>query len=98
MGSSLGTGPIPIDVRSIGLSWDLLLFFSIYNMLPMVTKNYAGLLDANGGATPNPQFVIPNSTGWVGLRIYNAFLILDPKIFPSGVKSISNTCSFTILK
>jgi len=93
LGSALGNGPIPIDTRQLGLSPDALLFMSVGGVLPMVFKNYAGKLDANGDATASLD--IPNFPVLKGVRVYTAFLTLLATA-PSGVSNISNTFLFTI--
>ena len=95
MGSSLGTGPIPIDTRQLGLSPDALLLVSIGGALPQVFMSYAGTIGTNGQA--QAQLDIPNVPALVGLRIHSAFITLSAAA-PSGLKSISNTESFTIAK
>lgn len=95
VGSSFGTGPIPIDVRSLGLSPDDLLVVSAGGFLPSVFAGYRGVLDAQGGAQASIH--IPNFAVLVGQRIHSAFVTLSPSA-PSGIKSISNTESFTITK
>jgi C1A family cysteine protease len=93
-GSSFGTGPIRIDTRTIGLSFDSLLWTSIAGLAPTVFKDYQGKIGANRRA--EAALVIPDLPAAVGLKIQTAFITLDPKA-PSGVKSISNTYGFTIL-
>ncbi|MBN2193422.1 MAG: SBBP repeat-containing protein [Polyangiaceae bacterium] len=95
VGSSLGTGPIPIDQRQIELSPDNLLVASVGGYLPSVFRGYMGVIAATGTATATIQ--IPNAPALVGVRIYSAFVTLKPSA-PSGVQSISNTVDFTIEK
>jgi len=94
-GTSLGAGPIPIDTRKLGLSPDSVLVASVSGTLPMVFADYAGILDAQGKG--KAKLNLPNLSALVGVRLYNAFLTLKQGE-PSGVKSISNTYTFTISK
>ena len=95
LGSSLGTGPIKIDTRTINLSADNLLAVSVAGLWPMVFSGYQGAIDGNGQA--KAAIHIPNIPGLIGTRIHTAFVTLDPQA-PSGIRSISNTVSFTISK
>ena len=88
VGSSFGTGPIPIDTRTLGLSYDALLWTTVGGVAPGVFKNYTGSIGSNNRA--QAFIVIPNLPGLVGITVYSAFFTLDAKA-PSGVKSISNT-------
>ncbi len=93
LGTSLGTGPIPIDQRKLGLSPDGLLVASVSGSLPTVFSGYSGFLDAAGKGTA--KLILPGLSVLIGLRLHTAFLTLSGSA-PSGVKSISNTFSFTI--
>ena len=93
VGSSLGSGPIPIDTRFLLLSLDALLDTSVNGYLPMVFQNYAGILDVGGKA--KAQINIPNLPALQGIRIYSAFLTIKQGA-PSNIQSISNTFLFTI--
>lgn len=95
VGTSLGTGPIPIDTRKLGLSLDGLLEVSVKGLLPGVFRNYAGKLDASGAATAS--IVIPNQTGLIGVRLHSAFVTLKLGA-PSNIRSISQTYTFTVTK
>ncbi|MBN2197333.1 MAG: SBBP repeat-containing protein [Polyangiaceae bacterium] len=95
MGSSLGSGPIPIDQRKIELSVDDLLVVTLRGYLPSVFQGYAGVIAATGTAAAAVQ--IPNASALVGVKIYTAFVTLKPSA-PSGVHAISNTVDFTIEK
>jgi hypothetical protein len=95
VGSSLGTGPIPIDTRKLGLSADPLLVASVGGTLPTVFEAYAGNLDAAGKG--QARFHIPNLAPLVGIRIHTAFLTIKIGA-PSNIANISGTFSFTILK
>jgi len=93
VGSSLGIGPIPVDTRRIDLSPDDLLRVSSGGLWPSVFSGYHGVLDGKGQATASIH--IPNNPVLIGTRIHTAFVTLDPAS-PSGVRSISNTETFTI--
>jgi hypothetical protein len=93
LGSSLGTGPIPIDTRSLGLSPDNLLVVSVSGALPSIFSGYVGTLDGQGGG--QAKINIPAIGALVGLRIHSAFLTLSATA-PSGIQDISNTASFSI--
>ena len=95
VGSSLGTGPIPIGKRQINLSPDNMLVASVGGHLPSVFVGYTGLLDAAGKA--QAKLVIPNIPALIGVRLHSAFVTLDTAA-PSGIRSISNTFSFSITK
>ncbi|MBN2491073.1 MAG: hypothetical protein JXQ29_09505 [Planctomycetes bacterium] len=94
-GTSLGTGPIVIGQRRLGLSLDDLLVVTVEGRLPAVFQQYAGLLDAAGLA--QAKIAIPNSPALVGVRLHSAFLTLGAGS-PFGIKSISNTFSFTVMR
>lgn len=95
VGSSFGTGPIPIDTRKIGLSLDVLLILSTSGVLPGIFDSYNGFLDTAGKATA--KLNLPKDAGLIGIKVQNAFLTTDSAA-PSGVLTISNTCAFTIQK
>ena len=95
LASSLGTGPTLLGSRSIGVSNDGLFFASVLNTLPGVFSSYAGVVNAGGKATITPSLTIPNAPTIVGLRVHSAFVTLQPSAL-LGIRSISNTCSFTI--
>ena len=94
VGSSFGTGPIPIDARVLNLSPDVLLVVSVSGTLPMVFSAYAGTLDTAGKA--RAKINIPAISALKGVRIHSAFVTLLASA-PSGVSNISNTAMFTIL-
>jgi len=93
LGSSLGTGPIPIDTRQIGLSTDVLLWMSLSGLFPTLFQDYAGFLDAQGKA--RAAINIPPESALTGYEIHSAFVTLSASA-PSGIKSISNTYTFKI--
>ena len=93
VGSSLGTGPIPIDTRSLGLSPDALLVVSAVGLVPGVFAGYRGVLDSKGQA--QARLNIPALSALIGLTIHTAFVTVDWQA-PSAIRSISNTFSFTI--
>ncbi|MBN2489446.1 MAG: hypothetical protein JXQ29_01160, partial [Planctomycetes bacterium] len=94
-GSSLGTGPIPIDSRQIDLSPDGLLAVSVGGWWPSVFSGYRGVMNATGQA--QAAIHIPNVAALIGVPLHSAFVTLDPQA-PSGIRSISNTFSFQITK
>lgn len=93
LGSSFGTGPIPIDTRKLHLSPDDLLILSTGGAAAMIFQDYSGNLDAQGNATA--RLNIPNLPVLKGVRIHSAFLTIQATA-PSGVSSISSTILFTI--
>jgi len=95
LGTSLGTGPIPIDTRQIDLSPDNLLLVTVNNYWPSVFSGYRGVIDSKGQA--QAAIHIPNLPALIGTRIHTAFVTLDSAA-PSGIRSISNTFSFSITK
>jgi beta-propeller repeat-containing protein len=95
LGTSLGTGPIPIDRRRVDLSPDGLLVVTAGNSWPSVFQNYRGVIDTKGQA--QAAINIPTDNRLIGVRLYTAFVTFDAQA-PSGIKSISNTFSFSIAK
>jgi hypothetical protein len=95
VGTSLGTGPIPIGTRSLNLTADALLVASVGGFLPTVFANYSGVLDKAGAG--KAQINIPSSTLLIGVRLHSAFVTLNASA-PQGVQSISPTFSFAITK
>jgi hypothetical protein len=95
MGTSLGSGPLPLGIRWIFLSPDPLLLVTANNSWPSVFSGYRGVIDAKGHA--QAAIHIPNAPTLVGLRLHSAFVTLDAGA-PKGIRSISNTFSFSITK
>jgi len=95
LGTSLGTGPISIDTRQLGLHPDMLLWMSLSGLFSGIFQNYAGTISAQGWA--KAAINIPNDPKLIGVRLHSAFVTLQPSA-PSGIKSISNTFSFSITK
>ena len=93
LGSSLGSGPIPLGSRQIGLGLDSLLVLSVSGALPAVFQNYAGVFSSYGYAYP--ELHIPNNPSLIGLRIHNAYVTLAPSA-TLGIVSISNAMSVQI--
>ncbi|MBN2490688.1 MAG: hypothetical protein JXQ29_07555 [Planctomycetes bacterium] len=89
-GASLGTGPIIVDIRQIGLSPDALLQVSVGDFWPWVCPGYRGVLDSRGQA--QAAIKIPNYAALVGTRFHPAFVTLDAQA-PSGIRSISTTAT-----
>jgi len=95
VGSSLGRGPIRFGQRRIELSPDGLLAVSVSGQWPWVFSGYRGVLDSQGQA--KAAINIPNVPALIGLRLHSAFVTLDPAA-PSGIRSISNTFTFSVTK
>jgi hypothetical protein len=95
VGSSFGTGPIAIDTRQIDLGPDALLTVSVSGLWPSIFSGYRGVIDSKGRA--QAAIHIPNIPALIGIHLHSAFVTLDPAA-PSGIRSISNTETFTITK
>jgi len=95
LGTSLGAGPIPIDTRQIGLDPDALFLLSIVGAWPGIFSRYGGVIDSKGQA--QAAIHIPNIPALIGVRLHSAFVTLDTAA-PSGIRSISNTFSFSVTK
>jgi hypothetical protein len=94
LGSSLGTGPIPIGNRMLNLDPDALLVATVFNYLPGIFVDYQKTLDAQGSG--QAQVRIPNTKALIGVRIHSAYVVLQASA-PFGIKTLSNTFTFTIL-
>jgi len=95
LGSSLATGPIQVGSRTIGLGADSLLEVSVRGYLKTVFAGYTGVIGSNGQATA--KINLPNIPALIGQRIHTAFVTISANS-PFGIKSISNTYSFTVKK
>jgi len=95
VGTSLGTGPIPIDSRWLNLSPDDLLRVTVTDLWPWIFSGYRGVIDAQGQA--QAAIHIPNVPALIGVRLHSAFVTLDPAA-PSGIRSISDTFTFSVTK
>lgn len=93
LGTSLGQGPIPIGPWKVPLAVDSLLLASTGGQLPTVFAAYPGKLDAGGKASANLN--LPNLPLLKGVRLYTAFVTLDPNA-PSGVSQVSANVPVTI--
>jgi hypothetical protein len=91
--SSLGTGPIEIDTRRIGLSVDPVFMSSVSGVHTTVFSGFAGKMRATGRATATIQ--LPKAPSLVGLTILSAFVTFGSQS-PSGIRSISKTRSFQV--
>jgi len=91
--NSLGSGPIPIDVRQLPLSADGLLVVSVAGILPSVFDNYFNVLNQNGEATA--LLHLPPAMALVGTTIHGAFVTINAAA-PSRVRSISTPYVFTV--
>ena len=87
VGTSLGSGPIPIDTRRIGLTPDSLLVLSTSGLAPGVFKNYAAIMGGSGNIA---KLAIPATPALAGVKIHSAFVTVDLAA-PSGILTISNT-------
>jgi len=95
LGSSLGTGPILIGNRKVGLSPDDLLAVSVIGLWPAIFSGYRGVIDSRGQA--QAAIHIPTTAALIGVRLHSAF-VTSSSAAPSGITSASNTFSFTIGK
>jgi len=95
VGSSLGLGPTPIGNRQLNLSLDDLLLVSVSGFFPSLFQKYSGTLDPSGKAQATIKIL--NDPRLIGNQIHSAFLTLDSKA-PQGIKSISRSFTFSILK
>ena len=94
-GTSLGTGPVPLDTRILCLDPDPLLVISVSGTWPWVFTGYAGRTSAKGEAAAVIQ--IPGDTALIGVALHSACLTLEA-VSPSGVKEISDTFTFRVVK
>ena len=78
----------------LDLTWDALMWTSVFGGVPSIFQNFAGFLDVNGEA--KAQINIPGGlpTG-LGFPIYVSGIVLDPKA-PGGVGSVGNTHWFVL--
>ena len=95
VGTSFGTGPISIDNRKLDLSSDALLSVTVGGLWPSVFSGYRGVINSQGQGKAAVK--IPSLPAMNGVRLHTAFVTLNPSA-PSGIKSISNTFSFSITK
>jgi hypothetical protein len=95
VGTSMATGSIPIDTRVLGLSPDNLLVVSANDCWPAIFSDYRGQISPTGKA--NATVNIPSVPALIGTRLHTAFVTLEPRA-ASGIRSISNTFSFSIVK
>lgn len=86
LASSLGAGPTPLGARSLPITMDELVKVSAGGLLPGIFVNYSNTLDTKGQA--QAQIKIPNNKALIGVRLYNAYIVLEPKS-PLGIKTIS---------
>ena len=94
LASSFGPGPIAIDTRTIDLTYDGLLWISLSSLIPSMFVDYAGTIGSDGHA--RAALHLPDLPQTVGLKIHSAFVTLEAGA-PSGVRSISNPYTFTIV-
>ena len=82
---------IPLyDGRIVPLGHDNVFLTSVTNALPMIFKNYNGILDSNGDAAI--RLALPNLPALKGLNLYTAFV----NYHTTGVLNISNDLQTTI--
>lgn len=92
---SLGQGPIGIDTRQLRLTPDSLFFLSL-NPAPGLLFGFSGTLDPLGQASAAAS--IPGTLSLSGVTINAAFVTIAwPGTVSSGINTISDTSSFTIL-
>ncbi len=93
VGSSFGPGPLKIDYRQIGLTYDMLLWTSLSGNHPNIFRGYSRILSPQG--IGHAAIDVPNTPHVIGLPVHTAFVTLH-QAWPSGIKSISNTWKFKI--
>lgn len=93
--SEPGGGPGRGAARTLGLSPDGLGWISVAGALPSVFAGYAGAIDSRGDA--RAAFHVPAWPVLAGLKIHSAFVTVDPGA-PSGIRAISNTFAFSIVR
>lgn len=78
----------------LDLTWDALMWLSVFGNASPIFQNFAGFLDANGEA--KAQINIPGSTPpGLGLPVYVSGIVIDLKA-PGGVGSVGNTHWFVL--
>jgi hypothetical protein len=93
LGTAFGYAPgIPVDARTVPLTWDLLLGTSW--SVPQIFQGYFGTLDVSGGATA--YIHLPSAPELIGQTVFTAFVTLEPTA-PSGIRGISNAHGLTIV-
>jgi len=91
MAASLSQGPpLPMQNCKVCLGFDNVLITSVL-VGPPVFNSYAGLVGPTGAATG--KFVPPRIAGLVGLCLYHAAIVIDPR---QGVLCCSNTAGTQI--
>ena len=93
IGSSFGTGPIPVGHCRIPLDNDDLLKISITGRCPWIFTGYHGVIDSLGRA--KARIKIPRIPALTGSRIHTAFVVLDPNAL-SRIWTISDALSLTV--
>lgn len=89
MAVSLSNAGIPVGSRVIPLFPDTIFFVTLSNFLPTVTRNYQGVLDANGRATATLDLTSLTNPALQGITLHHAFVVLNPAS-PNGISTISN--------
>ena len=83
---------IPVQNRFIPIVPDSLFFLTVQNLLPSIFPGFQGTLDGSGAA--QASVVIPNAPALVNLALHGTFVTYPG---PSGLNTISNPFTFTIL-
>lgn len=99
LGMAAGAGPTPIDSRTLKLTNDILLQFVIGPGLVNnngVFFNFAGTLSA-AGTTNLPGLIVPNVPSLVGTTLHVAFVTGGGFSLPSGINTISDSATITIM-
>jgi len=86
LAASLGPGPTPLGKRKLPITIDELVKVTTQDLLPGIFVKFQGILDAKGEA--KAQIKIPNMKALSGVRLYIAYVVIDPKS-PFGIKTIS---------
>jgi hypothetical protein len=86
LATSLGPGPTPLGTRKLPITMDELVKVSAGGLLSGIFVNYSNKLDTQGKA--QAQIKIPNNAALKGVRLYNAYVVLEPNA-PLGIKTIS---------
>jgi hypothetical protein len=99
LGIAAGPGPTPLDTRTLKLTNDILLQFIIGPGLLNnngVFFNFAGVL-SSAGTTNLPGILVPNLPSLSGLTLHLAFVTGGGFSLPSGINTISDSVTLTVL-
>ena len=92
---SFGQAGIPLggtDIRQIPLTFDVLTFISVSNLVPLF-QDFQGLFPNAGQAVA--RMAIPNESALVNVTLYMAFVTLKPTS-PTGILTVSRPYDFVI--